>query len=241
MQVLKKFLSLLSWTNIRNSPTSLSCLLHLVVCIILAIKIPIQNKHKIYPTAVQVVSLSRIEKKNTQHDSSKKTQNTQPKKEKLNVKEINNAFDSMKKSVTKERRKEIESEFESVLKDIKKNKKNSPKNDTKQDINQMNGEAPISTDDEMEIKRQIYPRWSIPAGIKNAENYYVDVDVTLAPDGSVLKTALVSDTSEKQTKVLAESAIRAVLLASPIKFKNSRKTGIRRFILRFDLKEALAW
>lgn len=161
--------------------------------------------------------------------------------EKFN-KVINKNFDQLTKNIGKKQK--INDAFDSVLKDLKKkekvkdSQKGTGSNQNSQNLTSSENSL-ISSSEEAEIKAQIYPKWSIPAGIKNAENYYVDIEVVLAPDGKVLKTNIVNKLDGVEGRIVAESAIRAVLLASPLKFSHTRKVGIRSFILRFDLKEAL--
>lgn len=260
MQDLKKFPWLQKLNNLAREPLYLSLILHLLFFAFLMCKIRFHSKVTII--SVGVVKMSMINSGNqlkkqetnssTSNDNNKVKPIEQQKKdvEKVSKKDtdnqvnkvINKNFDQISKNINKKQK--IDNEFDSVLKDLKKKEKvkdlkseTGSKQSTQNITSSENGQ--ISSSDEAEIKSQIYPKWSIPAGIKNAEDYYVDIEVVLAPDGKVLKTNVVNKLDGVEGRIVAESAIRAVLLASPLKFSHTRKVGIRSFILRFDLKEAL--
>jgi TolA protein len=75
------------------------------------------------------------------------------------------------------------------------------------------GETLTATQIDM-IRQTIRKCWHFPAGLKNAENLVVDVDMELSPDGKITK-ATVTDKkrmdSDPDFKIAAESAVRAVM------------------------------
>lgn len=256
---LRKFHWLQIWIEAYQNPFCKSFVYHILCFILLSINFHF-NKHekdifKSSTISATVIKSSEFNKLNNKpvkdkgpknieklHKTiDKKLNNTSPK-----VKTINDDFSKIQKEI-RHNKSVVNSEFDKLLKDVKRNKKKFNDQVLKENIQNKasNTEAfeastNISSEEENEIKRQIYPKWSIPAGIKNAESYYVDIEVMLAPDGTVTKTVVVSDVNSMELRIIAESAIRAILLASPLKFTSKKRAGIRNFILRFDLKEALS-
>lgn len=256
---LRKFHWLQIWIEAYQNPFCKSFVYHILCFILLSINFHF-NKHekdifKSSTISATVIKSSEFNKLNNKpvkdkgpknieklHKTiDKKLNNTSPK-----VKTINDDFSKIQKEI-RHNKSVVNSEFDKLLKDVKRNKKKFNDQVLKENIQNKasNTEAfeastNISSEEENEIKRQIYPKWSIPAGIKNAESYYVDIEVMLAPDGTVKKTVVVSDVNSMELRIIAESAIRAILLASPLKFTSKKRAGIRNFILRFDLKEALS-
>lgn len=257
---LRKFHWLQIWIEAYQNPFFRSFVYHILCFILLSINFPF-NKHEkdifksstISATVIKSSEFNKLNNKPVKDKGPKNMEKSVDKNidKKLNntntkVKTINDDFSKIQKEI-RHNKSVVNSEFDKLLKDVKRNKKKFNDQVLKENIqNKTNNtevseaSTSISSEEENEIKRQIYPKWSIPAGIKNAESYYVDIEVMLAPDGTVTKTVVVSDINSMALRIIAESAIRAILLASPLKFTSKKRAGIRNFILRFDLKEALS-
>lgn len=252
MLALRKFPWLQILNSVKNEPVALSVIGHLVVLMFLSINFSYHKKPKLMVIGTVKASVkpgSKVQNKAGQQKKQITFIRASQIKDGIfedSVKILNKNFNAIMERVQKKKRKSEELQFEQILKDVKRSKKKldeknqakktSGKDKVKEDFKNV---PPISSQEEMEIKNQIYPKWSIPAGIKNVENYFVDVYVALAEDGAVTTAKVISALNSTEAKIIAESAVRAVLLASPLKFKNTKKAGIRNFILRFDLKEAL--
>lgn len=67
------------------------------------------------------------------------------------------------------------------------------------------------------IKRKVEENWSVPAGVRDAARMVVTLRIQLARDGTVLSTEIVEDgrAAGGSFRIMAESARRAVLKASP--------------------------
>ncbi len=84
------------------------------------------------------------------------------------------------------------------------------------------------------IKRQISDRWNVPAGARDAENLVIKIKVRLTRDGSVRHTEILSTErmSDSFYRAAAESALRAVRMASPLqglppeKYENWREIDL---------------
>ena len=107
-------------------------------------------------------------------------------------------------------------------------------------------EKPVSNEQEdtslqitevMFIKNQITDKWARPVG--NIENIKVKVKIELAIDGSVTKADIISINcpagGEQFCQLVAESTIKAVKKASPIKnLRPDRHDIWKNFDLEFD-------
>ncbi|MDR2459136.1 MAG: cell envelope integrity protein TolA [Holosporales bacterium] len=75
------------------------------------------------------------------------------------------------------------------------------------------GEALTATQIDL-IRQTIRKCWHFPAGLKNAEDLVVDVEMELAPDGKITKAVVVDKKRmdrDPDFKIAAESAVRAVM------------------------------
>lgn len=247
---LRRFPWLQMWNRAKGNPLFLSLAGHFIFLIVFSLDMAVQKKEKIITVgAVRMVSsndLQKIIKTQKSSTSYNKLDGKKAAEKNKNIKKISKDFSKLVGQVKKQQEEKSKEQFETILKDIKKKKNGSDAanklekstKSTKTDSQNVDT-GQISGDDELEIKRQIYPKWSIPAGIKNAESYYVDVEVALAADGRVMSAKVVNSVKGVELRVVAESAVRAVLLASPIRLKSKGRPSSRKFVLRFDLKEAL--
>lgn len=94
------------------------------------------------------------------------------------------------------------------------------------------------------ISSQIYPHWIIPAGIKNSENLNVELHIEVNDNGEVIPSSVkVIDVKRYSTdevfRMVADSAIQAVLSASPLKIPADMIEMFKSCRVRFNVKEAL--
>lgn len=94
------------------------------------------------------------------------------------------------------------------------------------------------------ISSQIYPHWVVPTGVKDAENFVVEIHVELTNSGEVIPSSVrVIDQSryakDSIYRAVADSARSAVLQASPLQISAEKVNLFREFTLRFNVKEAL--
>ncbi|MDR1366043.1 MAG: TonB C-terminal domain-containing protein [Holosporales bacterium] len=150
----------------------------------------------------------------------------------------------------------LNKQFDNMLRNVEKNtsKKKAAKtveNRTVDDVlgsidssssEGVDGVSALSATEEEAIRQQIYPNWFVPAGIKDAENIIVEIEVRLSETGEVLSAKILDKKkcmSQQSTRVAAESAKRAVMLSSPIKVPASLKGALKNFVLRFNPKDVL--
>ena len=94
------------------------------------------------------------------------------------------------------------------------------------------------------ISSQIYPHWAVPSGIKDAENFVIEIKVNLKDNGEVIPSSVeILDQQRYKSdhifRAAADSARRAILEASPLSIPRDKIDMFREFIFRFNVKEAL--
>ena len=102
----------------------------------------------------------------------------------------------------------------------------------------------LSLSEEDALKAQIFGCWSIPLGLPYSENLIVKIKLKLKPDGSVIKSEILDHTrmnkpGQKFYKVLAESALRAIKLCSPLRVPTTGYERWKELQLNFDASEML--
>tara|TARA_B110000008_G_C16896300_1_gene534892 strand:- start:175 stop:987 length:813 start_codon:yes stop_codon:yes gene_type:complete len=102
----------------------------------------------------------------------------------------------------------------------------------------------LSLSEEDALKAQIFGCWSIPLGLPYSENLIVRIKLRLKPDGSVIKSeildhARMNKPGQKFYKVLAESALRAIKLCSPLRVPTTGYERWKELQLNFDAREML--
>ena len=102
----------------------------------------------------------------------------------------------------------------------------------------------LSLSEEDALKAQIFGCWSIPLGLPYSENLIVRIKLRLKPDGSVIKSeildhARMNKPGQKFYKVLAESALRAIKLCSPLRVPTTGYEKWKELQLNFDAREML--
>lgn len=80
-------------------------------------------------------------------------------------------------------------------------------------------DQPLSASVSDAIRRQVEDNWSVPAGAADAGNLSVEIRIRLQPNGEVRSAEIVDQgrLSDNFYRTMAESARRAVLLASPLR------------------------
>lgn len=138
--------------------------------------------------------------------------------------------------------------FASVLKDLKKNKSLNKSQevqlDSKNDGEAMAGKIGdhVSISEMDSVRRQIQKCWNIPAGLRDAYNMIIDVEVDVAIDGNVKSAKVLNNRSnDPQFRAAAESARRATLnpKCNPLKLPREKYSKWKKFVFRFNPKELM--
>ena len=102
----------------------------------------------------------------------------------------------------------------------------------------------LTLSEEDALKAQIFGCWSIPLGLPYNKNLLVRIKLKLKPDGSVIKSEILDHARMNKPgqgfyKVLAESALRAIRLCSPLRVPTTGYERWKDLQLNFDAKEML--
>jgi hypothetical protein len=91
------------------------------------------------------------------------------------------------------------------------------------------------------IASQIWPKWNVDLGAKGADTLQVAVKISITPDGHVTEARRVVDeqryASDGFYRAAADAAVRAVMMASPLKVPPSRPDIFRnnpQITINFD-------
>lgn len=252
----KSLLSL--YNNLRahlRTPLGHSLLLHIVILLSIAINFDFlfpRKKLEIIPIeslTVSVINDTKIKKLSSQSNQSNKIQSLQNTihDNKITNAKFSSVFSKLKKNNKQQKKlKKANQEFNKLfkhklLKDLeyKKSKEINEVVEQKKDAILNESELVLSMQEEDEIRNQIIPNWLIPAGVKNAEDLVVEVLIEIAPDGTILQTKILNPSDETNFKIAAQSAIRALLLSSPLKITSKRLKKLKEFIFNFNPKDVL--
>jgi hypothetical protein len=247
----------------------LSVALHITFLLIVLVGIP--SRPKVVPDTFSLEVIKRTDLEEIQQkaaDSNPDPQEEKPLMQTQPLKDNSDAAPDVK--VPAKAKKDLEKvldnvvkeenlnkQFDNMLKNVEKNtsKKKTAKpvkNRTVDDVlgsidssssDGVEGVSALSATEEEAIRQQIYPNWFVPAGIKDAENIIVEIEVRLSETGEVLSAKILDEKkcmSQQGTRVAAESAKRAVMLSSPIKVPASLKGALKSFVLRFNPKDVLS-
>jgi len=102
---------------------------------------------------------------------------------------------------------------------------------------QNNPNLAVASSDIEAIGRHIARHWSVPLGAQGAANLVVELHVRLATDGTVRSVAIEDRAryaSDPTFRAAADSAMRAVRLASPLPLPAGRAEQYRDLIIPFD-------
>ncbi|MDR1235875.1 MAG: hypothetical protein LBJ96_02610 [Holosporaceae bacterium] len=105
------------------------------------------------------------------------------------------------------------------------------------------GESLTEADFEI-ISSQIYPHWVVPSGVRDAENIVIEIEVQLRDSGEIVQSGVkILDerryASDYVFRAAADSARRAILETGTLKIPRDKMSLFKKFVLRFNLKEAL--
>ena len=106
--------------------------------------------------------------------------------------------------------------------------------------------SPLSSSEHDALRRQIEGCWSVPAGVRDAQDMIVEVKVSLDPEGKVLRVeALRSPLSGNQSfQAAADAAVRAVHKCQAthgrLNVPRDKYNLWREMTLRFDPKDLLS-
>ncbi len=104
------------------------------------------------------------------------------------------------------------------------------------------GGTDLDSSDYGMIKQQIIPHWYVPASVNMSNNMVVSLDVSIAENGAVTDVVIIDANrynSDTLFKVAVDSARRAVFLASPLKIPSGKLKFFRKFIMKFDPRDAV--
>lgn len=231
-----------------KTPLGISVIIHILIFILLLCnfdffnikkEIKIQNNinvqvinEKMLKEKVQKIQKSAIKQMQSKQDTSQVKKNFSNLMQKLNNKKTNMQKNTQSKNNLK---KESDAKLNNLLKNIERDKKK-----TKQLAKGSTYENyQFSDSDEEEIKKQIYQNWYIPSGIKNADQYIIDILIKINPDGSVFYTEILNTVNDHGFKIASASAERAIQLSSPLKITSEKLRHLKEFVIRFNMKEAL--
>jgi hypothetical protein len=184
---------------------------------------------------------AKAEKEKKEKEKKEKEKAEKEKKEK---EKKDKEFAALIDTLAKEKKKQQDA-------DKKKTDKDQSDQDDKKDKASKNNSQkyddsmPMSISEKDAIMSQFAKYWSMPAGAKNADNLIVTLNVELRQDGVVLKVELAKSNearynSDSFFRAAADSAIRAVRLASPIQNLPQEKYQTWRYMeLSFDPRQML--
>nr|WP_298687960.1 TonB C-terminal domain-containing protein [uncultured Dongia sp.] len=95
-------------------------------------------------------------------------------------------------------------------------------------------EVPMSAGDKDGIRDQIQKIWNIgsAAGAPNLDQIVVELRIEMQPDGTVTRVTLLNNQADPHFRSLAESAIRAVQRASPLKLPPGKSWKTIKLVFR---------
>lgn len=139
--------------------------------------------------------------------------------------------------------------FSELLKDLKK-KPQAPTNpssavrlDAALDDEAAAGEASdhLSMSELDALRHQLKRCWNIPAGLQDAYDMIVDVEINVAPDGNVQSARVVNNRPDPQFRAAAESARRAPLhpRCNPLQLPPEKYAQWKQFTFRFNPRDLL--
>lgn len=118
-------------------------------------------------------------------------------------------------------------------------KGNQPKPQNVKGSDQHNPNEPISMTESDAIRAHVSKFWNIPAGAKDADKLLVSIRVNVLPDGTVTDAQVVNAPFAPTSfwQAAADSARRAVRLASPLPIPKNKYDQFQDFIITFDPKQ----
>ena len=106
------------------------------------------------------------------------------------------------------------------------------------------GGTALSSGDYDMIKKQVIPYWIVPTGMQNYEQYVVRLKISVRDDGSITNSDISIDdnvryNTDKMYRIAVDSAKRALLQASPLKFPKEKIRNLKNFLIVFDPRDAI--
>jgi hypothetical protein len=162
-----------------------------------------------------------------------------PEKPKPKPKPVVDPLDAILKSVSQQAKSQPKTPDKAPEKTRPQTDSGSPSRST-----HYNDALPMSISEKDAIRSQIAHCWSVPAGVKNAQNLVVTLRMQVAQDGTITRVELSGDKGRADTdpafRAAAESARRAVQQCSPLKNLSPEKYETWRDMeLTFDPKDML--
>lgn len=148
------------------------------------------------------------------------------------------------------KQKNVDKNFDDLLDSINdkdvlkaKKKKYNASSKVKGDGGGSGGDA-LSGGDYDLLKKQIMPNWFVPTGMQNYESYVVKLRISVQADGSLRRSDIeIEDiaryNSDRNYKIAADSAMRALLQASPLKLPRNVLRRLKKFLIVFDPRDAI--
>ena len=103
-----------------------------------------------------------------------------------------------------------------------------------------NPNLPVSRSEQDAIREHVSRFWNVPIGARDAENLVVELRIQCDPDGTVRNVRLDNGAraaSDPMFRAAAESAMRAVRMASPLPIPAGKADQFRDFILSFNPRQ----
>lgn len=150
--------------------------------------------------------------------------------------------------------KQLASDFDSLLKNLTRQKTAPTPEDAQPKAKQPPAQqsassqpvAPLGSQLTVSEKdlviRQIQEKWNPPVGAKDAQNLILQLRIELSPDGSVTNVTVTNEGSYGDSQVFqsfADSGMRAVRRASPLKLPPDKFEQWKTTTLSFNLKDLL--
>ena len=158
-----------------------------------------------------------------------------------------------KKAEKKEEKKKADDPFEQVLKDLteradegeKKPKEKEAQSSTKSKSTSYNPSIPLSISEKDAVRSQFAKHWRLPAGVRDDYTLRVEIRVLVNKDGTVKQVGIEKHQAnryrtDRAFRAAADSAIRAVKLASPLKnLPPDKYSSWSDMVVNFDPKDML--
>ena len=102
----------------------------------------------------------------------------------------------------------------------------------------------LTLSEEDALRAQIFGCWSIPLGLPYDENLLVRIKLELKKDGTIIKSEILdhermNKPNQKFYKILAESALRAIRMCTPLKVPSSGYERWKELQFNFDARKML--
>ncbi|MDR2794691.1 MAG: hypothetical protein LBB12_02860 [Holosporaceae bacterium] len=161
--------------------------------------------------------------------------------EKVKKKRRKTIKDIVEKSVRDQSDREFDKMLGNSMTDLQKSRS---KGQTGRGAGSFGSDGGVNESDSELIMSQIYPHWAVASGVKNAESIIIEINVELRDNGEVILSSIEILDQERYMndstfRAAADSAKRAILLASPLNIPKNKIDLLREITLRFNMKKAL--